>query len=267
MEIDVSRQGCPFSSYALELHAVRHCNLSCKGCSQSSPLLSEAYEDVEVMQQALSNLSGALICQKLQVLGGEPLLHPRLIDILRVASKSGLAPSLSIKTNGLLLSRMPEAFWQLTNHVIVSVYPATDQALSRERKRLDERASAHGTVLSFRPFSQFRYITKSQATASPALVTHTFQRCEYKRFTHSLRAGRLYRCAPSVNLASAQHLHEEDRDSIDALSPLNLGTRLTQFLSSNKPLNSCCFCLGSSGSSADHSLNNERRLVARQRYS
>src|SRR6185369_13171665 len=257
MATDGSWQGRRFRSYALELHAVRHCNLSCKGCSQSSPLLGEAYEDVELMQQALSNLSGALICQKLQVLGGEPLLHPRLIDILRVASKSGLAPSLSIKTNGLLLSRMPEAFWQLTNHVIVSVYPATNQVLSRGRKCLDERAAAHGTILSFRQFPQFRYITKSQATASSALVTHTFQRCEYKRFTHSLRAGRLYRCAPSVNLASAQNFREEAGDSIDVLSPLNLDSRLTQFLSSDKPLNTCRFCLGSSGSSVDHSLDNE----------
>lgn len=252
----------PFRSYALELHAVQHCNLTCHGCSQSSALLGPAYEDLDIMERALRNLAGALACQKLQVLGGEPLLHPRIVDVLRIAADSGLAPVVAVKTNGLLLPRMPVEFWKLATLVIVSVYPATERRLGQQRDRLAERAEANGTELIFRPFETFRQITKSSATSSPVLVTHVFQRCGYKKFTHSLRSGRLYRCAPSVNLAAACGLPECDSDSMDALSPSGLPARLRDFLSSELPLEACRHCLGSSGAPFRHRVNHQAQSLA-----
>lgn len=259
MTIHETGRDPPLSIYALELHAVRHCNLSCEGCAQNSPQLSAEYEDVDVMERALGNLAGSLACQKLQVLGGEPLLHPKLIDILKVASKSCLASELSVKTNGLLLTRMPDSFWQLVNHVIVSVYPATEKALSRTRSELGKRAAAQGTVLSFRNFEAFRHITKPVPTASTMLVRHIFQRCQYKHFTHSLRAGKIYRCAPSVNLTDTDSMTDHDGDSISVLDTVDLRARLDTFLTSTNPLGACRSCLGSSGGTFAHNVGPKRR--------
>ncbi len=252
--------GRPLYIYALELHATAHCNLTCTGCSQGSPKLRHGLEDVDVLERSLRNLRRIVACSKLQVLGGEPLLHPGLTDLLEIAARSGLAQRLCLKTNGLLLGRMPDPFWRLLDEVIVSVYPATRAALERARPKLEIRASLHQVALSYRYSAAFHYITKDARTASDLLVRRIFARCEYKEFTHSLRDGRLYRCAPSVNMAEAQSFNMEG--GVDVIDEGDLEHRVKQFLTATTPLDACHYCLGSSGGSFPHSLQSKSVMAA-----
>jgi MoaA/NifB/PqqE/SkfB family radical SAM enzyme len=50
--------------------------------------------------------------QSFYVTGGEPLLHPRILEIFTIARKYFPRTDLSFMTNGLLLLKMPEIFWE-----------------------------------------------------------------------------------------------------------------------------------------------------------
>ncbi|MDR2096978.1 MAG: 4Fe-4S cluster-binding domain-containing protein, partial [Spirochaetaceae bacterium] len=60
-----------------------HCNLNCKGCGACSPLAGESYLDPASYEkdcERLSALSGGIV-EYIDLLGGEPLLHPEIIKI------------------------------------------------------------------------------------------------------------------------------------------------------------------------------------------
>ncbi len=62
-------------------------------------------------------------------LGGEPLLNKDICSFMRAARESGVFRNIRVITNGLLLSKMSEEFWQLADIVRISVYPATADML------------------------------------------------------------------------------------------------------------------------------------------
>jgi GTP 3',8-cyclase len=243
----------PIRTYALEIHAVQHCNLHCVGCAQSSPHQTPGEDDVRILEAALRNLGTLLSCTKLQVVGGEPLLHASLPELLRVAAGSGVGRKLVVKTNGLLLHRASSELWRLADEVIVSVYPATESILRRRKEALMSRASEFGTRLEFRHFAQFSEIVIDQPRDDHSVTSGIYDTCEYKLYTHSLREGRLYRCAPSVNVAR-QRIDWDAEDSLDALDATALQGRLRGFLNSPRPLLSCASCVGSSGASFPHRM-------------
>ncbi|MDR0723938.1 MAG: 4Fe-4S cluster-binding domain-containing protein, partial [Endomicrobium sp.] len=72
-----------------EIHVTDHCNLNCKSCSHFSPLAQERYLDLNQFQNDCKRLA-LLTNGKLEdiiFLGGEPLLHPNLGDIFKIARK------------------------------------------------------------------------------------------------------------------------------------------------------------------------------------
>ena len=249
--------GGPLKVYALEVHAVQHCNLRCLGCAQLSPLLPRGYESPDTLEMALRNLALHLVCEKLQILGGEPLLHPQIVDILSVSARSGLASKLTVKTNGLLLHRVPADFWRLANEVIVSVYPATEALLAPRRVSLERSAASYNTALVFRYFPEFQEIATKERSNDEVRTLEIYKGCNFKTFTHSLRDGRIYRCAPSVNLVRG-HVDLEENDSLDVLNCDDLREQLEGFLTSPKPLRACAECMGSAGATFPHTMEPTR---------
>ncbi len=50
--------------------------------------------------------------EQMYLLGGEPLLHPEVEAFVREARRIFPATRLSLMTNGILVTRMPESFWE-----------------------------------------------------------------------------------------------------------------------------------------------------------
>jgi len=119
----------PKENLWFEVMLTDHCNLNCKSCSHFCPLAKEKFADIKTLERdfkRLSELSGGKI-DRLVLLGGEPLLHPQLLDIIRFARKHFPQGSIRILSNGILLPQQPPEFWQTCHEnsieIEVSVYP------------------------------------------------------------------------------------------------------------------------------------------------
>jgi MoaA/NifB/PqqE/SkfB family radical SAM enzyme len=129
LKINAKKCHLPLQSLAMGVYATQHCNLNCKCCTAFSPIAEECFMDIETYKNDMETLS-KLTCQKLAsfyITGGEPLLHPRITEIFDIARKYFPETPISFMTNGLLLLKMPEMFWEncKKNNVTISVsrYP------------------------------------------------------------------------------------------------------------------------------------------------
>ncbi len=80
------------------LDVLRGCNLSCRACYNTEPpqvkSLEQVQDEFEILRQQRR-------LDSVSIVGGEPTLHPRLLEIVRLVKAAGV--SVELFTNGLLL--------------------------------------------------------------------------------------------------------------------------------------------------------------------
>jgi len=108
-------------SVGCEVNVVHQCNLSCRGCSHLSPAVPKAFVDPEIVYRDLSRLAAYYLAGNVRLVGGEPLLHRDLLQVIAAVRASGITECIRILTNGILLPRMPDAFWESVDEVQVSL--------------------------------------------------------------------------------------------------------------------------------------------------
>jgi ABC-2 type transport system ATP-binding protein len=98
----------------IDIHIVNHCNLNCKCCDHFAPLAKEWYADINEFEKLLNRLKLILhdkpLCS-ISLMGGEPLMHPRILDFCIIARR--IFPNIDLKlvTNGILLKEKDECFF------------------------------------------------------------------------------------------------------------------------------------------------------------
>jgi MoaA/NifB/PqqE/SkfB family radical SAM enzyme len=113
----------------LDINVVDHCNLKCKYCANFCSLARENYINIEKYNndcERLSFLSNSKI-KTIRLLGGEPLLHPRLIEIIAITHKHFPLTRIDLVTNGILLRQMSGSLWSECKRcgvkIAISHYP------------------------------------------------------------------------------------------------------------------------------------------------
>jgi len=86
---DVGTSTWVHASYYVGFEVVSHCNHRCMWCSHFSPFSNPEFISVDKfeqdLKQAIRFFKGGL--KAISILGGEPLLHPQIEGILRIARK------------------------------------------------------------------------------------------------------------------------------------------------------------------------------------
>ena len=102
----------------IETHIVEHCNLKCRGCSHFSGLAAPQFKDLNEFTsefEALSQLTNASI-RTIRIMGGEPLLHPQVIDFCTTARKYFPNSELVLVSNGILLPQLSDEDIDILNN-------------------------------------------------------------------------------------------------------------------------------------------------------
>jgi len=93
----------------IELPIVYACNLNCKHCTVHAPYLRGHVPD---LLTSLKIWEEKLMPETMLVLGGEPLMHPDLPNVLKTIRSFYPGTDILLITNGLLLAQAAQKFWE-----------------------------------------------------------------------------------------------------------------------------------------------------------
>jgi uncharacterized radical SAM superfamily Fe-S cluster-containing enzyme len=127
-----------------------HCNLNCKNCNHFSPLVTESFvspEDLKNDFKRLSELTGRHN-DNIDLMGGEPLLHPEINKIMDIARKYFDGP-INIVTNGIKLSTMEKEFWETCSRNTICV-KVTSYPIKLDHTVIKKIAKKHSVKLVIR---------------------------------------------------------------------------------------------------------------------
>lgn len=183
----------------LHLHLTDHCNLNCRGCDNFSPLSPEVFTDLSVFEKdcaKISKLSNGNI-DEIQLLGGEPLLHPKIITFLEIARKYFPQNNINIVTNGILLTKQTDEFWKSCREnnikIIVTKYP-----VKIDFRSIEQYAKAQGVEFSY--YGNTESVDKTMQCIPLDVEgkqdpTDSFLRCSRANRCVSVDNGKIYTCS------------------------------------------------------------------------
>lgn len=221
------------------------CELRCVGCTNHIGGLARFHLfPLDEVKLDIDLAANALHAEVAVLLGGEPLQHPKLVEIMRHAKTSGIADRVRVLTNGIRLHRMSDEFWDELDDLRVSVYPGETPPENVELARA--RAAEHG--FEFSTYDVARQPFRAVLTVEPRSAVsaqETFDRCWYKSNTRKLQRGFLYRCCTSPTIARDVLGRDEGADGVPLAGLTADGLRT--FLARAEFMESCTRCYGNLG--------------------
>ncbi len=216
-----------------DLTAAASCNKRCVDCSHISPLLKPWFLTPEGLAKDLAAVKDIVHFKVLQMVGGEPLLNKRLVELIEVARASGVGDSVSVITNGELLPRMKDDFWQAVDWVNLSAYPTLSIATLETAR---SKAAEFEKPLYVTYFTEFH-----QQHRSPPNDGAHFSTCHWRNSCWQIHAGHFALCPQSLFMPKT---FMELPEFVDAL-PLDGVTaeKFDAFIHRTEPLNACRMCM------------------------
>lgn len=230
--------------YHLDVHVTDHCNLNCRGCEHYSSVSEPVFADLEATVKDLTRLSQLFeSIEQLYLLGGEPLLHPEVEQFVRQTRRLFPATRLSLMTNGILVTRMPESFW-VTLHETSTTLLCDSYPINIDHDAIDTLGREHGVIVEWmKPAEEFFKIPLDlTASCDPA---DSFDRCRGLSNCAIVRDGRLYPCAHSAyadiltKRFSLNGIDPAENDSVSIWGDAD-GDRIIDFLM--RPTPWCAHC-------------------------
>jgi len=232
-------------SLRFEVYLVYHCNLNCAGCAVFSPLAKEKYLDMDSYEQDCKRLSeltnGEVEC--IRLLGGEPTLHPNLLDFCNITRKYFKQAKIQLVTNGILLPKAEDNFWETCkkNNIIIQI------------SRYPLKINMDGIIEKSRRYKVSTEITESKENEMFHLALDTegkhsakdsFYNCWVKNSCITLSHGKLYTCSliPAVehfNRYFNKNLTIKEEDGIDINKTKSI-KEILRFLT--RPVSFCRYC-------------------------
>lgn len=239
---DLKKSGLMF-----EIHLTDHCNLNCKGCSHFSPISDKKFLSIDAFERDIKRISEILSneeIRRIRLLGGEPLLHPQVIQIIMILREYLPSIYVELVTNGILLDSQPQSFWNTCSKnnivLIITRYP-----ISLNYEALVAKGKLHNVSITVFPqnnYKAFRKIVYDVKGSQNAYISHLF--CFVYGYACQLYDGRLYPCAPAayshyLNKEFILNLIESSENSIDIFS-VNSKKEIFDFISHQIPF--CKYC-------------------------
>lgn len=232
----------------LEIQVAEHCNLNCASCTHFSPLAEQSFIDKDSffnqLQKANTIFKGH--CKSLKIMGGEPLLHPEITQLLRLARQAMPEIKLTLQTNGILLTKLDDEFWQAChdNQILIRV---TRYPVKLDMDQINMKASLFNADLKYHPsdstIKSFNLYPLNLHGDGDCEYNHSH--CKMKMRYVLIKEGRLYPCPIAGNVehfnrALNQNLICEETDSV-SLDDISTFEDYQEF--ALKAISFCRFCM------------------------
>jgi MoaA/NifB/PqqE/SkfB family radical SAM enzyme len=235
------------------VNLTEHCNLNCSYCGAFSPLAKESFYSIEIFKkdcERLSQLTSGRILE-FKLAGGEPLLHPGITDFLDIARSNfaefrGGGGRIYIITNGLLLLKQPDSFWQCCNKNSIEI-SLTRYPIKLDFDKIVDKAKSHGVKLTYmydtdKLKKNMHHLPLDLNGAQN--IKKSFGICFFANDCIVLKDGRLCTCGlPAMihnfNSYFGKNIQVSENDFIDIYKAKNID-EILDFLC--KPIPFCRYC-------------------------
>ena len=237
----------------IDVHVVDHCNLRCTGCIHFAPLAKPSFLNLEEYERDLAALASIPHIDKylhrLCLMGGEPLLHPKLPEVIRLSRSYLPNTDIALDSNGLLLGRMGTDFWQAMAackiELTLSPYPLRINYPALLDLATQHGVSAHlaGDVTgSGQDKEVFFHLAIDPSASQNPVASHN--RCPFGGRFMQLYDGRLWPCQVTahhdpLNQHFGTQLQAQEQDSL----PLEIISSIDQIEDfRRRPHPMCRYC-------------------------
>ncbi len=231
-----------------EIHITNHCNLNCKSCTHWAPLAEKFFISIEDFTKDMERMNfltgGGMEVKRIFLLGGEPLLHPNLYELIKIARNLFKLTDIYLVTNGILILSQKEEFWNMLKEYKIRLTPTyypIDVDYDKIEKTCKEKGILYKEFANRNGNTYWKHPIDLEGKQNP---TDNFINCWVANWCVTLKKGKLYTCTnpPHIehfNKYFNKNVEVTDRDCIDIYKTDNL-QEILNFLS--KPIPFCRYC-------------------------
>lgn len=236
----------------IELHIVDFCNLNCKGCTHFSNVCNKSSDSIisiESLEIQLKKLSILCDVSIIRLMGGEPLLHPKLEQILSMVRNIFPNARIFLVTNALLLTHMKENLCKSIkkNNVFIniSLYKPTVKLHKQIENFLNNKSiiyfwgNGEKIVKEEQKIKTFHKCLSTKQSKNRNACIYC-----YNKYCWFLRNGKISKCSyplliEIINKKFSMDYQVNTKDFIDIFKVIN-GWEIVEFLNSAIPF--CKYC-------------------------
>lgn len=231
---------------SVEYHVCDHCNLNCKCCSHFSPISERRSVTLEETDENFRKLSQNynVHYKTIRLLGGEPLLHPQINNIIQIVRGYFPTKEIQIFTNGILLLKQDDTFFDtvIKNNIQIRVTRYPCGVNYDEIKTLLDEKGVNYFFTSFRS-SIDKFEKRLLFEKGGCNWLKNYLLCE-QSFCHQLRDGKIYLCpylaySDKLNTKFGAKFKHEKCDYIDISKHVSRWDVLWKF---GIPGRACRYC-------------------------
>ncbi|WP_049945092.1 radical SAM protein [Butyrivibrio sp. AC2005] len=238
----------PRLSY-LVIDILTHCNLNCAGCDHFASISKKNIISAESIISDVNRFAEIMTSgiDRIGIMGGEPLLHPELKEIVRAVRNAFPKARIQLDTNGITLLKQEDEFWEVCreSHIVITntKYPIDLDFSAMEKKCYDEN-------VEFEYYGNSGEVQKTLYKV-PLDITggqdprKSFMKCFHANYCVTLMNGKLYPCtiAPNSYIYCEKYgrsLELSENDYIDIYNKNISEKEVLRFLA--EPIPFCRYC-------------------------
>lgn len=234
----------PRPTLFFDVNIVEHCNLNCAHCGSFAPLAEEEYLDIEQFSkdmEKLSQLTGGEV-HHIQILGGEPLLHPNVNGFCKIARIYFPIGIIRVVTNGILIKNMNDEFWETCRKYDINIAP-TEYPINIDYEEIQKYIESKG--VKFEKYgSALPWLKIGLTETGNRNENYSFLKCHNANNCCAVRNGKIYACS---RIDKIRHLNKyfnkkfniSNRDWLDIYQVESL-EEIMDFLAKPSPF--CRYC-------------------------
>ncbi len=232
----------------VEFNITAKCTLKCKDCAQILYLTDKlGHSDTELTLETMRRFSATVdYCALVEVFGGEPLLHPDLIDILRETSSHSNILEVVVDTNGTIMPK--EELLDLMGKYRIAMRITDYGKVSSKKYELRDACMEHNVPCTIKHVSEWNIYGPAEKSQNQE-NQKKFASCVSANKCSSLIEGKWHVCARDAHMTRLGMLENNGMEYIDFMDQhmqiSDIREKMYGLLNRKKPLSSCVYCDGS----------------------
>lgn len=244
-------------------HFITHkCTLRCQDCGVLVPYTEKpTHYTPGALAEDLTQLSLAVdAIYNVNIMGGEPMLHPDLVQICEAAARLPNVLNITLTTNGTFV---PNIDYERLSQTGVIFYISDYGPLSACKKKLIEKLEQYHILYIIRDDQSvwYRIAPPKAQNRTDAENMTVYQDCIWRRQCIQLVDGRLFSCEYSGMAWKLGFLKTPETDYADIRRPetgMQLREKIGALLNDQKQLKACGYCGFSDKNFAPRALQMKR---------